>query len=135
MNNYLMIHGWYCQPIHCPFCGTPLLPEEEKGCKHLLYIIFNEFFIRTERFERASKKHFELKDGDTQLSIEEKKKYGAAHAIADKVLKEEFPNAVIFGVVEPSTVVDICFSPFDEELCYWRNESQSPYGEESEGQS
>lgn len=126
--NRCTLSKWYFQPVHCPFCGEALAPDEGLSCKHLLYIISaGNFVSRSDRFDQAL--GLALGDGDfwPEFGIEDKSKFGDPHVAACKVL-ETLPAHLEFQIDGPTDSVLIGFAALDEELCGFGKDHKSPYG-------
>lgn len=128
----MCIENWYCQPIHCPFCGTALEPSNGTSCKHLLYIIHGgNFVVRTERFDFAFNKNYGETEGWPEFWIPDKKRIGNPYEIANQIRVANFHSSVEFDIVDPGGNSFICFAPMEAELCLFGRDHQSPYSKDS----
>lgn len=124
--NQVCLVNWYDQPIHCPFCGSPLAPPETDVCKHLLYIIHGGNFIaRDVRFDLALGIVPGSGDWWPEFGGDEKAKYGSPHMAAQSVLAN-FVNSIEYQLEDPGDVALIGFAPLDVALCGWAINPQCP---------
>jgi hypothetical protein len=125
--NSITLDNWWAQPIHCPFCGQALVPNEEVPCKHLLYIIaYGNFVMRSVRFDSCI--GLDQEEFGPEFSRAEVDSIGSPVAVANRVL-ESLPNGVEFDVTTPSDGALIGFAAYHEELCAYGKDHQSPYDE------
>lgn len=133
-NNTVVLEGWYAQPIHCPFCGASLMPDDGESCKHLLYVISGgDFVARSHRFDRL----LGLEPGEGAcwpfFSQEEKKRLGKPFDVADRV-RGELVASLEYQINNPGDTTCVGYAALDEELCGWGVDHQSPYNRAESGQ-
>ena len=123
--NTVVFDNWFLQPIHCPFCGHALPPNEEVACKHLLYIIANDNFVfRSERFDAIL--GADQDDFGPEFSRADSARYGGPLRAARDVI-EQLPNGIEFDLPTPTDGALIGFAAWDAELCAFGKDHQSPY--------
>jgi hypothetical protein len=128
MHNRVVLERWYAQPIHCPFCGAALEPNEEVACKHLLYIISGgNFVLRSDRFNQTLE--IDVGEFGPEFSLKEKARFGSPESAAAGVLGM-LPNGVEYEIVAPTDSAFVGFAAFEEELCGWGIDHQSPYSKD-----
>lgn len=127
MTSKIVLNAWYAQPIHCPFCGEALAPNEELGCKHLLYVMSADNFIhRAERFDQLAGINPDENVLWPEFSTQDREKYGKPINVARKLL-EQLVSAVEFEIQNPSDSTFVAFAPFENELCSFGKDHASPY--------
>lgn len=126
-NNTVVLESWYAQPIHCPFCGAPLRPDEDVSCKHLLYVISGgDFVARSRRFDTL----LGIEPGEGAcwpfFSNDEKQRFGKPLDVANRV-REQLVASLEYQIYDPGDATCIGYAALDEELCGWGLDHQSPY--------
>lgn len=125
--NRVILNGWSSQPIHCPFCGEALLPNEQESCKHLLYIIAaGNFITRSARFNKLLGQEPGESDCWPEFGRVDKVRFGSPDEAATKV-REALTAFVEFEIWSLTDAASIGFAALDEELAAPGYCGQSPY--------
>jgi hypothetical protein len=126
--NSITLDNWWAQPIHCPFCGAALQPNDDSCCKHLLYIVCaGNFVLRSARFDAELGPV--VLDFGPEFSLEERERIGPPHEVARKVL-DGLPNGIEIDLTTPTDGAFIGFAAYKEELCAFGKDPQSPYADD-----
>jgi hypothetical protein len=127
--NTVTFDNWWAQPIHCPFCGEVLYPDQTESCKHLLYILSaGNFVMRSARFDAELGQ--EAGECWPEFSQGERERIGRPETVARDVLLL-LPNGIEFDITTPTDGALIGFAAYQEELCAFGKDHQSPYDEAS----
>jgi len=125
--NVVLLKNWTAQPIHCPFCGEPLWPDESSSCQHLLYI--HSGFLIGELAERVEPL-LDLTDAEKEdfpdLQTSTIKRIGGFDTIR-QLCDKAFYNLTEFHIDSVHDLGIIGFASMEEELVYWGHKHQSPY--------
>lgn len=126
IENSITLCNWYAQPIHCPFCGEAMEPDEGLSCKHLLYVIAaGNFISRTERFDQLLNEEFGESDGWPEFLTSDINQIGDPYEVANKI-RNKF-ESVEFDIQTPTDGTFIGYAAFFEELCAFGKDHASPY--------
>jgi len=110
--NVVELENWYCNSIHCPFCG-PGVKEDTEECKHFLYLLVEGAFVSTsERFMAL----LTLPVIDTSEPKWDAKWNWTTKEILSNA-RDIIPHLVEFRLDAVSDIVYIGFSSLEEENC------------------
>jgi len=99
--NILELYDFWENPIFCPFCGHKFSPENELGCTHLLYIVYEgRFMYASERFENLFGEECEFLFNWPRPTQDDIDKFGDRNNIIQKI-ESRFKNFTEFQIDEP----------------------------------
>lgn len=125
--NKLVLENWWAQPIHCPFCGEALQPDDQVSCKHLLYVIAaGNFLFRSKRFDEALGIEPESGVLWPEFTEAESSIHGCPYDVAIKILGM-FINNLGYENRGPTDSSMVGFAAMEEELCAFGVVHCSPY--------
>lgn len=119
--NVVLLRSWWEQPIHCPFCGGAIPPDESIGCEHQLYQFSGGVFLYSSgRFNQAMGIGSDPDCPDDP--VEEKDLPAGTTAVSlIAAARQKFANIVEFDVPSPTDGSIVAFAPFESELCGWND--------------